>query len=463
MSVDVAIIGGGISGLTTAYRLQRVGYKVAVLERQVRPGGNAISERSGGFLMEHGPSSVNASASATVALSDELGLGNQSCPLGADVRYRYLVGQGRLHRISTHPLGFLTSNYLSIRGRLRVLAECLVKANKSDAEESIADFWARRFGQEFSDRVIDPLVGGLFAGSASAMSLDAVFGRLLEMEKRYGSISRGILKRRLAGGSMPGRRLFSWRNGIGALPTALANQLGPAVHTDVVVRRIRPTPNGFRIDTGTSGTVNARAVVIATQPHVAAMLLEDVDQLAAESAAAISAPPLAVVFLGYRREQVAHPLNGLGCLTPPSEKRSVSGTLFCSTMFPGRAPEGHVAFASYIGGARAPELARLAPEELVALARAEHAELLGVKGKPVITRVRQWPRGLPQYNLGHRDRIAIIQGTEKRWPGLFLTGNYLAGVAVASCIAQADETAGRIHDFLSKSSCHEPSTWRLQS
>ncbi len=455
MSVDVAIIGGGISGLTTAYQLQRAGHKVAVLERQVRTGGNAISERSGGFLMEHGPSSLNAGAEAAVALSGKLGLNDQRCALGAGVRYRYLVGQSRVDRLSPHPHGVLNSNYLSMRGRLRMLAECLVAARTDGTEESIADFWSRRFGQEFSDRVIDPLVGGLFAGSASAMSVDAVFGALLEMEEHYGSISRGIFQRRLAGGSMPGRRLFSWRTGMGALPTALAKQLGPAIHTGIVVRRIRATPGSFRVETGTSGTVNARAVVIATQPHVASTLFQGVDDAAAQAAAAISAPPLAVVFLGYRREQVAHPLDGLGWLSPSHEKRVVSGTLFSSTMFPGRAPKGHVALAAYVGGARAPELARQAPEELVVLAHAEHRELLGVKGEPVITKIRQWPRGLPQYNLGHRDRIATIQGIEKRLPGLFVTGNYFTGPAVATCIAQAAETADRIHDFLSERGQHK--------
>ncbi len=448
MTFDTAIIGGGISGLATAYDLMRRGRRVVVLERQTRPGGNAISEHMGGFLMEHGPSSVNAALPAVSALSQSLELERLRCRMGAGVRYRYLAGGGNIHRISTHPFGFLTSSYLSLPARLRMMSEVAIRPRTDAGEETVAEFSRRRFGREFAERVIDPLVGGLFAAGATDLSMPAAFPALLALERRYGSVVAGMLQRRLAGAVMPGRRMFSWRDGVGTLPRALAGRLGDRLRTGIPVRRIRPLPGGFWVEAGTAGTVETRTVVIATQPHVAAALLEDVDRSAMEAAAGIAAPPVATVFLGYRRQQVGHPLDGLGFLIPASEGRPLTGTLFCSTMFPGRAPEGHVALAAYIGGSRAPDLARAAPGDLVALAREQFRDLLAARGEPVMSAVRQWPRGLPQYRLGHLDRVAELRGIEQRLPGLFVTGNYLGGLAVANCVTQAIETAGRIDRHL---------------
>ena len=207
MMIDLVVIGGGISGLATAYELTRHGHRVVVLERQVRAGGNAISERIGGFLMEHGPSTVTAAASTAATLSRSAGLDGERCELRPEVRYRYLVGGGRLHRIATHPFGFFTSGYLSPLARLRLASEVLVPRLASSGEETVAEFWSRRFGREFTDRVIDPMVGGLFAAQAQEMSMRTVFPSLVEMERRYGSIIRGLASSRRAGGRMPGRRL----------------------------------------------------------------------------------------------------------------------------------------------------------------------------------------------------------------------------------------------------------------
>ena len=448
MTIDVAVIGGGVSGLATAHHLARRGRRVVVLERQVHAGGSAISERIGGFLMEHGPSSVNAASPEAAALSRALGLDGGRCELGPGVRHRYLVRDGALCRIATHPFGFLTSGYLSPGARLRLMAEVLVATKESDDDETVAEFCTRRFGAEFTGRVIDPLVGGLFAGTAEELSMAAVFPALIDMERRRGSITRSLVERRRAGATMPGRRLFSWRDGIGAVPHALAARLGSALKTGIAVRRIRLAGGGFRIEAGAAGTCDARAVVVATQPHVAAALLEGLDATGAEAAASFATPPIAVVFLGYRREQVAHPLDGLGYLTPRSEGRALSGAQFCSTMFASRAPGGHIALAGYIGGARAPELASRATADLVAFARTEFGDLLGARGEPVIARVRQWPRGLPQYSLGHGRRVAVLRAVEQRWPGLFLTGNYFAGPSVAACLAQARQTSARVERSL---------------
>ncbi len=448
MTVDVAIIGGGISGLATAYLLKCRGRKVVVLERQARPGGNAQTGRFGGFLMEHGPSTVNAASATAAEFSRELGLDEMRCDLGKGVQQRYLVANGALSRISAGPMGFLTSGYLSLPARLRMLAEFLLPHQLDGEDETVMAFCSRRFGREFAERVIDPMVAGLYAGKASALSVSAVFPKLVALEREFGSVSLGMFRRYQQGAKMPGSRLYSWRDGISTLPKALAAELGDDLRTGIVVRHVRRGSGGFKIDAGQAGSIEARTVVLATQPHVAARFLDDLDGAAAAAAGEIKAPPLAVVFLGFRRDQVDHPLDGLGFLTSMGEKRLLSGAQFNSTMFPGRAPEGCIAVTGYFGGARSPELARLPEGDLIGLARQEFGDLIGAHGEPIVERVKHWTLGLPQYEIGHLERTACLRDAEKRTLGLFVTGNYFDGPSVAACLGQTRITAQAALDFL---------------
>ena len=447
MTIDVTIIGGGVSGLSAAHALTRLGHNVIVLERQVRVGGKACSERMSGFLMEHGPSSLVAEG-VDLSLPPDPGLDDARVELGDGVQRRYIVADRRLHGIAMHPAAFVTGRLLSGAGRVRLLAEALVPRRTDAAEETVAAFCRRRFGREFTDRVIDSLVCGMFAGQADKLSMSATFPRLIDMERRYGSILRAVILHHLSGKRMPARRLFSWRDGVGTLPTVLARQLGSRIRTAVAVRGIKNQGRRFLIQTDGAGDLESEAVVIATPPHVASALLERTDRDAACATARIDVPPLAVVYFGYAREQIGHPLDSIGYLAPTSECRQVNGALFCSTMFSGRAPRGFVSLAADFGGDRAPKLARLPADDLIRLTQREFGELLDAKGDPVLARVRHWPCGLPQYRTGHHNFVAMLDGLSQRQPGLYVTGNYIAGVSVAACVAHAAQVALRVNDFL---------------
>ncbi len=446
--IDAVVIGGGISGLSAAHELVRRGFKVQLLERQARCGGAAVSERIGGFLMEHGPSSISTTAAGDIDLcSRDLGLDEAVCPLKPGVRYRYLLKNGRLNAIATHPLGFFTSSYLSPRARLNLLLE-IFRGRGDSSQESVAQFCDRRFGAEFTNAVIDPLVAGLYGARADEISLGAAFPALADMEKRYGSLTAAVIARKISGGRMPAKRLFSWKNGVASLPQALAAQLRGHIKTGVTVRRVLSVPDGFCVDTGRDGKLFARAVVLATQPHATAAMIEALDAGAAGVLYDIPAPPISVVYLGFRRAQVEHRLDGIGYLTPEKEGRTASGALFPSSMFEGRAPDGHVAFSIYIGGSRAPAAAGYPVAELVAMAREELSDTVGAHGAPVIARVRQWARGLPQLSSDHALCLDRLEMAEKANRGLFFTGNYFTGPGMARCIARANRIAMRAVSFL---------------
>ena len=215
---DVVVIGGGVSGLATGHSLMAQGYDVVVLERQVRPGGNAISDRFDGWLMEHGPTTLNAAFLPPDSVVNATGLDRHAVPLGDGVQRRYLRDGDGLSGIGIGPLGFFRSDYLSPRAKLSMFGEMLRPRRRDGSEESLYDFAARRFGGEFAERVIEPMAAGIFMGDARRLTAEGAFPRLVDMEARFGSITRAVLASKLNRGVEPGRKLFSWREGIGALP-----------------------------------------------------------------------------------------------------------------------------------------------------------------------------------------------------------------------------------------------------
>lgn len=461
VAAEVVVIGAGISGLTAAHLLRASGHEVAVFDQGDLPGGRMRSERIGGFLMEHGASSVVGPAPAAEELIATLDLEKI---LRNTARKRYLVRAGQAHALPLGPCDFFMSGFFTLAGRLRLLAEPFVAAHSGD--ETIAAFAHRRLGKEMLDYVMDPLAAGLYAGDPQQLSVSAVFPQLKQLERRFGSILFGALRLRLQRDGRravyaPGkRRLFSFREGLGTLPHALARRLASSVFLGHRVESVQRAAGGrfrVRVRRGTDARwLAADSVVIALPAYAAAHVLAALDCSLAEALTGIGHPPLAVVFLGYQANAIAHPLDGPGVLTPAIEKRGVLGILFSSTLYPGRAPPQHVAVTALVGGARQPQLARLDPRELAVLAQSEARQLLGARAAPALVRTTRWRRGLPQPGVDHAARLATIGALESEHAGLFLTGNYFSGVSTAACIEQAFTAAHRAAEFLATNRAAQP-------
>ncbi len=448
--LDVAVVGGGIAGLTVAFRLRQAGLSVALFEQGEQPGGMIGTRQEGGFLFDLGPNSTLEKHATFRHLVEAVGLKDEVCEAASDAGKRYVLRGGRLRAVPTSPLAFLRSGLLSPGGKARVLAEVLVPRGGAE-DESVAEFVRRRLGQEFLAYVIDPFVAGVFAGDPARLDVRAAFPRLVEMEARHGGLFRGAVARRRAGRTAgpggPRGRLLSFRRGMQALPKALAAALGSAWHPGTRVTCITPEPAGYRVafeSRGNPGAVRVRRLVLAVPAPVAAGLVAPLAPDVGEALEQVPYAPVAAVGLGYRREQVAHPLDGFGFLVPSCEGRRILGTLWNSSLFPGRAPEGHVMLTTYVGGMRQPALATLPEQDLLALVHDELASVLGVTGAPVWARVHVWPRALPQYTYAYHGWTRHLVALEERFPGLYVVGNYRGGASVSDCVEQAWKRAGEI-------------------
>ncbi|MCB9545832.1 MAG: protoporphyrinogen oxidase [Myxococcales bacterium] len=441
--MKIAIIGAGISGLSAAFRLRGAGHDVVVLEAAARAGGKIHSERDEGFLVEHAANGVLDKRADVFTLARDAGIPEDHfCPAADAAKRRYLFLDGALKPLPASPPAFLKSDLMTLGGRLRALAEPFIRARREGPEESVHAFFARRLGPQAADTLADPFVTGIYAGDAEKLSVDAALPALPALERQYGSLFKGMMKSRKEGGG-PGGKLTSFSGGMGELVETLAARLGDAVHLGRPVTGLRARGAGWTVEAGGGDALDVDAVVFATPAFTTGALLSPLAPAAAAPLAAIPYAPVAVVGLGYRADQLPRPLDGFGFLVPKKAGRQVLGVLWPSTIFPGRAPEGHVLLRVIIGGARDPALVGLDDAALLALALAEVGITLGGPvPAPVFHRIIRWDAGIPQYTLGHLERVRAAEAALPA--GLFLAGNGVHGVSVADCVARADALPGLV-------------------
>lgn len=454
----VIVVGAGISGLATAYRLSRAcpDLDVRVLESSPRVGGNIRTERSEGFVAEAGPNGFLDGVSSTVDLARELGLGARLIAASEGARKnRYLFLHDAIQPLPGGIGSFLRSPLLSWRGKVRLLMEPFVRRG-TGGPESVAEFARRRFGREAADVFVDALVTGIHGGDPEILDVRAAFPRMSGHEATAGSVVRGMLragrsKRRAArerGERPQPQRMWSFPGGLQELIDALAAALPnpPAVGCDVS-RLERPGPL-WRVCEAGGRVHEADAVVLACPADVQKTLLAPLDSGLATELGSIEYNRIAVVILGFRLADVPRQYDGFGFIAPENTGEAVLGVQWCSTIFPGRAPDGMTLWRALCGGWRRGDVLDWSDDQLVDAALDVLRRAQQVTARPARVRVVRWPRAIPQYRVGHVERVIRIDERASRHPGLFLTGNSLRGVAINDCTAEATRVASRVTAFL---------------
>lgn len=447
----VAIIGAGITGLTAAFYLKRQGIAVTVYEAGTRPGGVIQSMRRDGFLAESGPNTILETSPEIIQLISDLKLESRRLYTSPEAEARFVVRGKRPIAMPASPPGIFLSPLLSLGAKFALLREPFMAPRHDGPEESVAQFVTRRLNREFLERLIDALVAGIYAGDTSKLSVQHAFPRLAALETKYGSLIKGQIegaRERKKTGQVARDRApkFSFDEGLQVLTDTLALQVEVKFHTPVT--RLTKIADGWRVTTATGEAEHSAVIYCGTAFRLAELQITTDQPLDFSQFSEIRYPPVASVVLGFRREDVRHPCQGFGILIPKIEGFKILGTIFSSSLFPNRAPAGHVLLSSYLGGERQPELAALPPDELIKVTCDDLATLLGVKGPPVFEHTALYSHAIPQYNVGYgkfKDRLNEIESSA---PGLFFAGHFRDGVSLGDSIASGYTAAGRIKNFL---------------
>ena len=469
----IVVIGGGISGLAAAHRLLELNpsLNLTLLEASARLGGSLVTNQHEGFLLERGPDSFISEKPEGVALAKRLGLQSRLIETNPDHRRSFIVRNGRLRPV---PEGFqllapsriwpfLATDIFSFTGKVRMAADLLLprRAANGMSDESLSSFVRRRLGREALERMAQPMVGGIYTADPETLSLRATLPRFLDMERDHRSVVLAMLRKARSekeadksGTSGARYGLFlSFDRGMEVLVQALQQALGDTVarcnlRLQTQVQSISRTHASWTIQTQTGQTLEADALCLAVPSYVAAQLLSNVDKTLTTQLNQIKYASTATINLAYRRDAIQHPLDGFGFVVPFIEKRSLIACTFCSVKFPKRAPENHVLLRAFVGGALQPEMFALDETEMLVRVEKDLRELLGITGKPLFAEVAKWQNSMPQYEVGHLDRVAAIETRVAQLPNFSLAGNAYRGAGIPDCIRSGEAAAQQLINSL---------------
>ena len=449
----LVVVGGGIAGLAAAWsavdaaRRASTGLEVLVLERGDDVGGKARSIVKDGWLVEGGPSGYLAGRPEMDQLVAASGIAADVVRARASAQRRFLYRAGKLREVIPSPMAFARSGILSAGGMIRLAFEPFVpRARHHDADETVWEFAARRLGAEVADRLVAPMCLGVFAGDAHRLSLAAAFPRMAVLERERGSLIRGLIAQR---GRTSTGSLTSLRGGMQSLPRALAARGVFTVHRKSEVMAITRSGTGWSVSlSGAAESIYADAVVLATEPWVAATLLGPLHESAAHALASIPCPPVAVVALGFGPDARPHVPDGFGVLIARGEGFRMLGNLWETSLYPYRGPDDGILIRAMFGGAVDMAIGELPDDTLLALAKDEVRRLYGLRDDPRFAMVVRVPRAIPQYEQGHRERVAVVEAALAELPGLALTGFGLRGVAFADAAADGVQTGNRMATWI---------------
>lgn len=463
----VVIAGAGISGLTTAYMLERLAQsaqiplEIKVLESDARVGGKIWSIREGGFICEWGPNGFLDNKPQTLDLCGRLGIGGNLLRSNDNARKRFIYSGGELHRLPENGPSFLKSKLISWPGKFRLAMEPFAPKPPKDIDETLAAFGRRRLGDEALRKLIAPMVSGIFAGDPETMSLKSCFPRIAELESEYGGLIVAMIKlakkkreeiaqgKAVASAAGPGGILTSFSDGLQFLTDSLRSRMSSdAVITNSAVSAVTAGSSvRFKVATA-SGEIDADAVILATPAYSTADIVQGLNPAMAAFLRMTPYSSMTVVCFGYERDRIKHSLDGFGYLIPREEKRSTLGTLWDSSIFPNRAPAGKVLLRSMLGGACYPEAIRFPDEEVIKRVREDLQQIMGIREAPSFIQIFRHEKAIPQYTVGHSDRLTSLDEMTRSVPGLFLTGNSYRGIGLNDCVAAAAKTATSVISHL---------------
>lgn len=448
----IAIIGGGISGLSLAWFLLEKDPEadITIFESEQRPGGKIWTDKAEGFLCEWGVNGFLDNRPKTLELSKKLAL--EPMRSNDASRKRYIFSDNVLHLLPESPPAFLFSKLLSLPGRLRVMAEPFIAGNAKE-EETLAEFARRRLGREAYEKLIDPMASGIYAGNPETLSLRACFPKVYDLEKKYGGLIRGMLKLRQEKkkqgssekvGAGPGGVLTSYYDGMGELIRALKTMLGNRLRLGYRAVSIEAKGSGYTIHFADSSAFEAETVIVASPAYAASEMLRNIDRKLSNTLSEIPYPSVSVACLGYKKSKFTADLDAFGYLIPSREKRKILGTLYDSSIFPNRAPEGYVLLRIMVGGARASDLAMQPEPRLIEMIRKELSDIIKITAEPDFVRIYRHEMAIPQYIVGHTERLRNIDRILAKQKNLYLTGNAYHGISVNDCIENSAKLAEKI-------------------
>ena len=457
-TINIAILGAGISGLATAFWLNKQGFEITVLEARKEPGGSMVTRCEDGFLIDYGPNSGLETTPLIGQIVEHVGLKDEMVYALKKASKRYILKNNQLHALPTHPVAFLKTKLFSTKAKLRLLAEPFSKKSHEGYYQSISEFVKRRLGQEFLDYAVNPFVAGIFAGNPDNLSVKSALPKLYQLEELYGGLFKGFVlgakeRKKRAEQSKQSARMFSFKKGMQSFPEAIADKLGDNVRYNCKVERVVKSGSKFKVlyrYKDRSEEIIADIVLSTVPAYHAASIFDDWEGKLVDHLNTIYYPPVKVLYLGFRKETVGQVLDGFGFLIPEKENKTFLGAIWSSAIFPCRATDDMAAFTLFVGGARSPELCNNGNDRHINSVIKEFREIMKIDEDPVFIKEKMWPKAIPQYRLGYIEHERFFEQFESNNPGIFLSGNYRGGISVGDCVKNSELTVKRICDYIKR-------------
>lgn len=457
-TINIAVLGAGISGLATAFWLNKQGFEIIVLESKKEPGGSMITRLEDEFLIDYGPNSGLETTPLIGQIVEHVGLKDEMVYALKKANKRYILKNDQLHALPTHPVAFLKTKLFSPKAKLRLLAEPFSKKSHEGYYQSISEFVKRRLGQEFLDYAVNPFVAGIFAGNPDNLSVQSALPKLYQLEELYGGLFKGFVlgakeRKKRDDQSKQSARMFSFKNGMQSFPEAIAAKLGSNVRYNCKVEKVVKSGSKFKVlcnYNDRSKEIIADIVLSTVPAYHAASIFNDWEGKLVDHLSSIYYPPVKVLYLGFRKEAVGQVLDGFGFLIPEKENKTFLGAIWSSAIFPYRATDDMTAFTLFVGGARSPELFNNGNDQHMNRVIKEFKEIMNIHEAPVFIREKMWPKAIPQYSLGYIEHERYFERFESNNPGIFLGGNYRGGISVGDCVKNSELTVKRICDYINR-------------